>query len=99
MSTRASVGATFAMALRTAASAAEEPTISEPLETESFFFSVLVSLTSLVRSRALRTVTSRRLRSGGLERKSYAPFLVASTAVSMLPWAETMMKAASAPMA
>ena len=50
----------------------------------SFFNSLLEDINDL-RSKALRTVVNNLLRSGGFGIKSYAPFLIASTAKSTSP--------------
>ncbi|MNR06561.1 hypothetical protein D3C85_1226350 [compost metagenome] len=61
----------------------ELPKISRVLLT--FLFKTLVSVTNEPRSKPLRTVINKRFKSGGLEMKSKAPFLLASTAVSTVP--------------
>ncbi len=93
MKMRASVGATRCIISLILWIASDSPIISYDLLT--LRFSTLVSVTSLVLSVALRMVISRRFRSSGLEMKSKAPFLMASTAVSILPWPEIITTVAS----
>ena len=93
ISTRASVGATRSIISFTWRIFSELPTMS--------YLWLMRCLSSLVSAmRALRSVaflitTSRRLRSSGFSIKSYAPFLIASTAVSTVPCPEIITTATS----
>ncbi|MND98158.1 hypothetical protein D3C80_904980 [compost metagenome] len=91
--TRASVGATRSMVSLIFWIAGEWPRIS--LVFETFFFNTLVSVAKAPLSSAFRTVIKRRFRSGGFEMKSNAPFLLASTAVSTVPWPEIIINGRS----
>ena len=93
MSTLALVGATLAIMSLTSNMGADSPIIWFWIFTA--FFKTLFSVVRFFLSRALRRVMSRRFRSGGLGMKSKAPFLMASTAVSMVPWPESMMTGTS----
>ena len=74
---------------------AELPNISLVLVLLTFCFKTLVSVTKLPLSKAFLTVINKRFKSGGLEIKSKAPFLEASTAVSTVPWPEIMINGKS----
>ena len=91
--TLASVGATRSMVSLIRPMAGDSPSISLVLLT--LRFKTLVSVTKFPRSRAFLTVISKRFKSGGFEIKSKAPFLLASTAVSTVPWPEIMMNGRS----
>ena len=61
----------------------------------TFLFKTLVSVTKVPLSKALRTVINNLFKSGGLEIKSNAPFLLASIAVSTVPCPEIIIKGRS----
>ena len=83
MSTRAFVGATLSIMSFTSSIGADSPIIWCWIFTA--FFKTLFSVAKFFLSKALRKVMSSRFKSGGLGMKSKAPFLMASTAVSMVP--------------
>ena len=87
MSTVALVGAARPTAAITCFSAALSPTIW--CRTSTAFLSERFSSRSRRWSSALRRLTRTRSLANGFSMKSNAPFLVASTAVLIVPWPET----------
>ncbi|MNM95396.1 hypothetical protein D3C81_1078370 [compost metagenome] len=95
ISTLASVGATRSIVSLIRLIAPDSPNISLVFELLTFRFNTLVSVTRELLSNAFRTVMSNRFRSSGFSKKSKAPFFAASTAVSIVPWPEIIIKGIS----
>ena len=83
--TRASEGATFSIMSLIFTIPSVSPIIDDPLNFLTVDFKDFVSSTKNNRSLAFRMVTKMRFKSNGFSIKSKAPFLIASTAVSIFP--------------